>query len=464
MKKHRFSLTLAVAACLSTACTDSFFDLEPSDNVTTDKVYKTAEDFDIAVIGCYSKLQTQVSFFTELCEYRSDNLYLSAPTTGTQDRYDIDRFADKPSNGILQDAWANFNNGVYRCNLVLDKIDSADFDESLKKQYKAEALFIRALTYFNMYRFWGGIPMTDKVVTIAEALKIGRSSKQQVYDFLTRDLTLIITNNMLPQSYTGENTGRITMGAAKALLGKVHLTFHQWEAARDVLSQIIGKYALMKTPEEVFSVDNKMNDEIIFAVRFNKDIEGEGHGFWFSIANLTDNNNQTQSLKGCYTDDDKRKKLIEYVKVENRVCLMNKFKDTRNTTYNTVGNDQIILRYADVLLMYAEALNEIGYSSSQTSAAMTALNAVHTRSCNSAIQITELPDKERFRKAIMLERQREFPYEGQRWFDLIRMGGVQEAMKAEGHEIKEYQYLYPIPKTELERVNNEQLLWQNPEY
>ena len=358
---------------------------------------------------------------------------MSAPTAGTQDRYDIDQFADKASNGILESAWANFNNGVYRCNLVLDKIDAADFDATLKKQYKGEALFVRALTYFNMYRVWGGIPMTDKV-------------------------------NMLPSSYTGTDTGRATSGAAMALLGKIYLTFHKWTEARNVLSQLIGRYSLMPTPDKVFDVDNKMNDEIIFAVRFNKDVEGEGHGYWFSIINLTDDTNQTKALKECYKDGDKRKDLITYVKVEDKVCVMNKFKDLKSATYNTVGNDQIILRYADVLLMYAEALNEISYSNSQTSDAMVALNAVHTRAGLSPVQITELADQDSFRKAIMLERQQEFPYEGHRWFDLVRMGGAKEAMKAEGHTIQDFQFLYPIPKTELERINNTELLWQNPGY
>lgn len=150
--------------------------------------------------------------------------------------------------------------------------------------------------------------------------------------------------------------------------------------------------------------------------------------------------------------------------MESKVFVLKKFKDTKSATYNTVGNDQIVLRYADVLLMYAEALNEIEYSNSQTSDAMNALNSVHMRSCSSSIQIADLPDKDSFRKAIMLERQREFPYEGHRWFDLVRMGGAKDAMKAEGHEIQDYQFLYPIPKTELERVNNEKLLWQNPGY
>lgn len=348
---------------------------------------------------------------------------------------------------------------------MLDKIDGAAFNETLKKQYKAEALFIRALTYFNMYRLWGGIPMTDKVVTVSEALVIGRSSEQQVYDFLTGDLKQIIDDNMLPQSYTGNEMGRVTLGAAKALLGKVYLTFHKWEEARDILSQVIGKYSLMASPDKVFDVDNKMNNEIIFAVRFNKELEGEGHGYWFSITNLGDDTNQTEALKKCYSDaDDKRKELIEYTQVESKVFVLKKFKDTKSATYNTVGNDQIVLRYADVLLMYAEALNEIEYSNSQTSDAMNALNSVHMRSCSSSIQIADLPDKDSFRKAIMLERQREFPYEGHRWFDLVRMGGAKDAMKAEGHEIQDYQFLYPIPKTELERVNNEKLLWQNPGY
>lgn len=463
MKKYKLTLIL-VMAFLSVSCTDSFFDLQPSSSVPTDKVYKTADDFNVAVIGCYAKLQTQASFFTELCEYRSDNLTLSAPTAGTQDRYDIDQFTDKASNGKLQDAWANYNNGVYRCNLILDRIDDTDFDVTLKKQYKGEALFIRALTYFNMYRLWGGIPMTKKVVTVAEALNIGRSSEQEVYDFLTGDLRQIIEEDMLPASYTGDNIGRITSGAARTLLGKIYLTFHKWTEAKDVLAQVIGKYTLMSSPGDVFDVNKKMNDEIIFAVRFNKDIEGEGHDYWYSLTNLTDNNYQTESLLNCYEATDKRKTLIEYVQVESKVCLMNKFKDIKSDTYNKAGNDQIILRYADVLLMYAEALNEIGYSNSQTSEAMVALNDVHTRSCSSPLQITDLPDKDSFRKAIMLERQREFPYEGHRWFDLIRMGEAKEAMKAEGHDIQDYQFLYPIPKTELERLNNEALLWQNPGY
>ena len=369
----------SLATLLMTSCGDSFFDLEPASSVTIDKVYKTASDYNVAVIGCYAKLQSQVNFYTECCEYRSDNLSLGAPTAGTQDRYDIDHFTEKPSNGILSSYWANFNNNVYRCNLLLDQIDGANFAENLKKQYKGEAMFIRALNYFNMYRIWGGVPATKHVVSAAEALKVARYSDEQMFDLIAGDLKEIVDNNYLPETYSSADMGRATSGAAKALLGKVYLTFHKWTEAKDILSQLIGKYQLVSPIAQVFNVDNKNNNEIIFAVHFNKEIEGEGHSFWYNLTNASDDTNQTSSLLNTFPTGDARKDLITYVQVEKNVRLMNKFYDTKSPTFKTVGNDQILLRYADVLLMYAEALNEIQYDASEGSLALKYLNAVRER-------------------------------------------------------------------------------------
>lgn len=432
--------------------------------MTIDKVYKTASDYNVAVIGCYSKLQSQVNFYTECCEYRSDNLTLSAPTSGTQDRYDIDHFVEKPSNGILSSYWANFNNNVYRCNLLLDQIDNANIADNLKKQYKGEAMFIRALNYFNMYRIWGGVPATKHVVSAAEALKIARYSDEQMFDLIAGDLKEIVDNNYLPETYSSADMGRATDGAAKALLGKVYLTFHKWTEARDVLSQLIGKYQLVSPIAQVFCVDNKDNNEIIFAVHFNKEVEGEGHSYWYNITNASDETNQSSSLINTYPTDDTRKNLITYVKAANNVYLMNKFYDTKSTTFNVVGNDQILLRYADVLLMYAEALNEIGYDASEGSLALKYLNAVRERAGISDLTAKQLNSQEKFRKGILVERQREFPYEGQRWFDLVRMGFAQSIMAENGIEIKDYQLLFPIPQQEIEKVGDTSILWQNPGY
>lgn len=454
----------SLATLLMTSCGDSFFDLEPASSVTIDKVYKTASDYNVAVIGCYAKLQSQVNFYTECCEYRSDNLSLGAPTAGTQDRYDIDHFTEKPSNGILSSYWANFNNNVYRCNLLLDQIDGANFAENLKKQYKGEAMFIRALNYFNMYRIWGGVPATKHVVSAAEALKVARYSDEQMFDLIAGDLKEIVDNNYLPETYSSADMGRATSGAAKALLGKVYLTFHKWTEAKDILSQLIGKYQLVSPIAQVFDVDNKNNNEIIFAVHFNKEIEGEGHSYWYNLTNASDDTNQTSSLLNTFPTGDTRKDLITYVQVEKNVRLMNKFYDTKSSTFKTVGNDQILLRYADVLLMYAEALNEIQYDASEGSLALKYLNAVRQRAGISNLTAKQLPTQEKFRKGILVERQREFPYEGQRWFDLVRMGFAKSVMAENGVEIKDYQLLFPIPQQEIEKVGDKSILWQNPGY
>lgn len=454
----------SLATLLMTSCGDSFFDLEPASSVTIDKVYKTASDYNVAVIGCYAKLQSQVNFYTECCEYRSDNLSLGAPTAGTQDRYDIDHFTEKPSNGILSSYWANFNNNVYRCNLLLDQIDGANFAENLKKQYKGEAMFIRALNYFNMYRIWGGVPATKHVVSATEALKVARYSDEQMFDLIAGDLKEIVDNNYLPETYSSADMGRATSGAAKALLGKVYLTFHKWTEAKDILSQLIGKYQLVSPIAQVFNVDNKNNNEIIFAVHFNKEIEGEGHSYWYNLTNASDDTNQTSSLLNTFPTGDARKDLITYVQVEKNVRLMNKFYDTKSPTFKTVGNDQILLRYADVLLMYAEALNEIQYDASEGSLALKYLNAVRQRAGISNLTVKQLPTQEKFRKAILVERQREFPYEGQRWFDLVRMGFAKSVMAENGVEIKDYQLLFPIPQQEIEKVGDKSILWQNPGY
>ena len=454
----------SLATLLMTSCGDSFFDLEPASSVTIDKVYKTASDYNVAVIGCYAKLQSQVNFYTECCEYRSDNLSLGAPTAGTQDRYDIDHFTEKPSNGILSSYWANFNNNVYRCNLLLDQIDGANFAENLKKQYKGEAMFVRALNYFNMYRIWGGVPATKHVVSAAEALKVARYSDEQMFDLIAGDLKEIVDNNYLPETYSSADMGRATSGAAKALLGKVYLTFHKWTEAKDILSQLIGKYQLVSPIAQVFDVDNKNNNEIIFAVHFNKEIEGEGHSYWYNLTNASDDTNQTSSLLNTFPTGDARKDLITYVQVEKNVRLMNKFYDTKSPTFKTVGNDQILLRYADVLLMYAEALNEIQYDASEGSLALKYLNAVRQRAGISNLTTKQLPTQEKFRKGILVERQREFPYEGQRWFDLVRMGFAKSVMAENGVEIKDYQLLFPIPQQEIEKVGDKSILWQNPGY
>lgn len=311
------------------------------------------------------------------------------------------------------------------------------------------------------------MPITYKPVTVEESLTIGRATEQQMYDMIVGQLEEIVNNNMLPKKYTGDDIGRATLGAAKALLGKAYLTFGKPEMAAKVLKSLIedNSHSLLPNIADVFDVNNKWNKEILFAIRYNKTVEGEGHGAWYSLSNLSDNNYRTETLNKLYTVDDKRAEMLDYVKVPGvNVYLIKKFYDERDATNRTYGSENILLRYSDVLLMYAEALNEISFSNSQTSEQAKALNKVHERAGLTPIDVTEAADKNAFRKLIEVERQKEFAYEGQRWFDSVRLGGAKEAALNEGHEIQDYQLVFPIPSSELERINNTDLLWQNAGY
>ena len=181
---------------------------------------------------------------------------------GTQDRFDLNEFKETSANTIVQDAWTNFYNGIFRCNIILDNIVNADFD--LKNQIEAEARFIRALTYFNVVRFWGDAPLVLNQLGPEEALTVKRSPVSEVYEAIEADLIFAAAN--LPPS---QSNGKATSGAAKALLGKVYLTEKKYTEAVTTLNEVVGKYSLLDDAKDVFSTTNKNNNGIIFYIRFD---------------------------------------------------------------------------------------------------------------------------------------------------------------------------------------------------
>ena len=441
---------------LLSACDEGFLDLAPHDKANVENFYKDANDFNTALIAAYAKLQLEVDIYFEMVEYRSDNIELSAPTAGTQDRYNLDKFQETSANGILLNVWATYYNGIHRCNEVISRLKAVDFN--VKSQYDGEARFLRALTYFNLVRFWGKVPVILEPVGPAEALNIGRSEVSKVYELIESDLLKAI--EQLPSSYSGEDVGRATSGSARALLGKVYLTQKKYAEAKSTLEQLLGVYSLQSSVADVFSVNNKMNNEIIFAIRFNKEIVDEGHDDWFTVSDVSISP-ITEILKNAYDAADDRKNLIEYTQL-GAAFKLNKFYDESSATTKKVGSDYIILRYADVLLMYVEALNEIAYSTSGD--ALKYLNEVHERAGLSAFTSADLPDQSTFRNAIFKERQLEFPFEGQRWFDLVRTGTAKSEMAKNGINIDEFRYIFPVPQTEIEKMNNRDIFDQNPGY
>ena len=453
MKKIIYILGLVF---LLTSCSKDFLEIEPVSDFNSEDFYKTEGEFNAALTGAYAKLQGQVSIYFELSEWRSDYLDLAAPTAGTQDRYDICKFQDNSANGLITSAWANYYNGILRCNVITDNLAGATLDESFKKQIEGEARFIRALTYFNMVRLWGDVPIILKQVTPDESLAIGRSPVADVYQVIESDLLFAKDNLKLT------NNGRATSGAAKALLGKVYLTQKKYSEAITLLSELIGQYALLPNIADVFSTTNKQNKELIFSIQFYKGISAEGHGLWFSVSDVTTTPN-TLKIQKAYETVDTRKAMFDYTLAgpKNNIFVPGKFFDT--PTNNNYGNDYTILRYADVLLMLSESLNEQSYQPAGT--AFDYLNEVRKRAKLTPLTATDLPNQGSFRDAVLQERFLEFPFEGHRWFDLIRTNTAAKEIKTGiGINILPFQLLYPVPQTEIQKINNPSIFYQNEGY
>lgn len=440
------------------SCSDSFFEQYPSNNVTEGNFYKTDEDFNQGIYSCYDKMKTQMAFYLNELAYRSDECYLESMAVSTQDRYDIDRFQEKSNNGIMKNIWNAWYNGIYRCNDVLGHMAGKTLVNGDK--YRGEALFLRSWWYFSLYRVFGGVPVTTTVVSPADAKNIARCSDEDMYNRLTEDLTEAIA--LLPVKRSKE-VARVTKIAAQALLAKVYLTFGKYPEAQKVLEDAMTDtgYGLMATTAQVFDVSNKMNKEIIFALYYNK-TNDHGHGYWYSTNTnvLADVRNPTPEFKAIYSADDNRLNLINtYTKITNSLYAMTKWMDTYDAQFTQqVGNDFPLLRYADVVLMYAEALGQQG----NISGALTYLNKTRKRAGLTKLTEAEVADKKAFIQELADERGREFALEGQRWFDLVRLDLAVDFFKARGYSVDSHNLLFPIPQDQIEIVNDKSILWQNP--
>lgn len=459
MKKN---IIIILAILALAGCKKDFLDLNPTSDANAEAFYITAADFNSAVIGAYEKLKGYPSIYFELSSYRSDELSLGAPTAGTQDRYDLDKFQDNSSNNILLDAWALYYNGINRCNEIITRIPEADFDTNLKAQYLAEAKFIRAYHYYNLVKFWGAVPLILDVISPTDALKAKRISADEVLNTIASDLRSCVTD--LPPSYYATNIGRATSGAASALLAKILMEQKKYGEVVSVLTPVIGKYNLLPKVEDVFSVNNKNNSEVIFSIRFNKDIDDAGHGLWLST-NSSASSLIPPLMLNAYDTNDKRKNLLVYQRSgTSNSYLPKKFYDVISPTTRDVGNDWILLRYAEVLLMYAEAMNEVKYESNGL--AFKYLNEVRQRATQNSTPLftnANFPDQTSFREAVYKEYQLELPYEGQRWFTLTRTGKAASVMlQNEGATVPAFRLIFPVPQSEVEKIGDPSIFPQNP--
>ncbi|KQS27781.1 RagB/SusD family nutrient uptake outer membrane protein [Dyadobacter sp. Leaf189] len=475
-----YKITLASLVFLSAGCSD-FLDLSPRDTANVGNFYKNASDMQAALTAAYGMLASPGEYgyaYYNVSEVRSDNT-MNWEGGGNLPDAELDQFKMSSTNEIIRLMWIDTYRGILACNAVLDHIGGATMDDTMRQRFIGEAKFLRALMYFNMVRTFGDVPLVlSETKSVDEGYSQARVPQSEVYAQIITDLTE--ASAQLPLTYTGNDVGRATKGAAKALLGKVYLTVRDYAKARDILKEVIaqGTYKLLDDYAALWPVANANNQESIFEVQFKKGGTGTGSSFYnnFSPRNSGSSviqigfaggrNIPTTDLINAYETGDARKAASLAVGYTDNTTgkfvadpYTLKYRDTPFAE-GDADNNWVVLRYADVLLMYAEAINEAGNGA--TAEAYEAINAVRKRA-----KLAVLPaglSKAAFALAIEHERQVELAFEGHRWFDLVRTGREVAVMNAHFNApvVAEFNAVFPIPQTQIDV--NPAGIKQNPGY
>ncbi|WP_046243316.1 RagB/SusD family nutrient uptake outer membrane protein [Hymenobacter terrenus] len=473
-------LGLAVLTLGLSSCKD-FLTVVPKTERTTANFYNTAADFNTALVGAYSTFKhaglygSGAGSLIWLGEVSTDNTDYGFPRTGSSvNQFQIEDLTYQVGNDLFRDAWLGHYQGISRTNAVLDRLPAVSFDDALKSQYEGEARFLRAMFYFNLVRLFGPVQLsTTEINDPFAGNTLGRAPVNEVYTLIENDL--IVAENILPTTITAANAGRASKWAAKALLGKVYLTQKKYGLAADKLKEIIDANvnSLMPNYADVFLSTTTFanNREVMLAAQYKGGQISQGGGFytqWTPFSALSPDfgftngagdgvNRPTPNLIAAYPAGDVRK----------TVSIALSYTSTTGTTVNEPyptkflqkgiirGESDVefpILRYADVLLMYAEAVNE---QSGPNAAALDAVNRIIRRSRNlpvntpnATVDLAASTSTATLRTRLELERRLELAFESQRWFDLVRTDRFVDVMKAQGKAAQPFHVLYPIPQRE----------------
>lgn len=454
-------------------------DQVPQSSFTPDNFYKNTDDAKAAVNAVYDAMNSadmynQVMWIIQ-DQATDDSEWGGGRSTANQAKNDLDKYTFTPATSTFQSVWSTGFRAINRANAVLERVPGISMDAALQARLLAEAKFMRGFYYFTLVRLFGGVPLMLTETTSLNNLQASRASADEIYAQVIKDFSE--AEAALPATYTGADKGRATKGAATAFLAKVYLTRQDWAKASQKAKEVIdsGVYDLWTNYSEVFLIGNKNGKEAVFEVQALGG--GFGEGSWMqgymrpnfdrvnNIAGFGDDP-VTKNLYDTYTAADKRRdiniKLYSATSTPAAPASVDfpgyvyKYLDPSATANGEGSNNFPIIRYADVLLMYAEALNEQGAGNAE---AFKAVNRIRLRA-----GLAELPaslSQAEFRDAVLLERRLELAFEGHRWYDLVRTKKLVGAIKAQNPTIivAEKNYLFPVPQTERDVNTN---LTQNP--
>ncbi|MFP7655279.1 RagB/SusD family nutrient uptake outer membrane protein [Chryseobacterium proteolyticum] len=491
MKRNKILLVSLMLLGLGTVtqnCSDDFIDVAPSESMTIGDLDKFNNDNGATyfVNSIYAKfLDWNMSTFawigvTSIISDDADKG--SSPGDAGSDKDILDALNITATTPSFKELFASNYQGINRSNQALQYIPQLDkADPALRKRLIGEAKFLRAFMYFTLVRSFGGVPLVDHVPVQGnendKKMQLTRVSKEEIYAFIEKDLKDAIEALPDRTTYTGTNVGRASVGAAHALLAKVYLYQKKWQLAVDQTNLVTG-YSLTPNFIDIYKVSGENNAESIFeingsgsdngrAIQQYSQVQGaRGAGGWgWGFAT------PTQGLYDAYTaegDTERRDATIihrEMTLYDGRfvpATVENKFYNYKaySSDYTSQASTDVnirYLRYAEVLLIKAEALNELG----QTSSAIPLLNQVRQRANIANTTATSQAD---VRTAIWKERRLELAFEHDRWFDLVRTGQAKTAMAADGGKnfIVGKHELFPLPQDFITEAGG--LSAQNPGY
>lgn len=497
MKNLNIILSLIAIISIS-GCKKKLLDKEPLGEITDASFYKNDNDLIMAVNAAYDPLNwessqnTQVVFFNFFFgDIASDDAVFGGD--GSEPRIaPFGTFENLNSrNESLREVWRKYYIGIYRCNVVITKAPESQGSDGIKSRVAAEAKFLRAYYHFKLVQIFGDVPLITKLLSESEYQQ-SKSPKAVVFDQIEKDLTEAAA--VLPVTFGGNDKGRASQGSANGLLARVHLFQSDWSQVRDAAAKVInsGTYKLEPNFVKIFDPTNKNGVESVFEVQTSQDgkvneerlNEGSFMNKYINPRNQSGfgANAPSDSLFSAFDNESKRwKKTDPRLKgtlLKEGDTLISNPDAEKPQAYTVISLDKItaykyftrkyavepklipsfpqtngpsnyiVLRYADVLLMAAEAEFNLGNEPK----AIEYVNQVRSRVGMPALTAAEYTGAN-LRDAIWRERRIELAMEGLRFFDLVRQGRAAEFIGAtpEGKAFKKgVNEVFPIPQSEID--------------
>ncbi|MEN3324435.1 RagB/SusD family nutrient uptake outer membrane protein [Mariniflexile soesokkakense] len=471
---YKFFISALLLGVMS--CGEDFIDVQPQSYITEAIYFSNAQELNTALIGCYAGMRAPAKQEWKFTELRSDNAVMNQIATTSVDNLEFlsyDAFFMNTIDTNLSEFWFFNYVNIKNTNILLDKMNvnyrggsivygghSNDATVDDIKDVASQASFLRAYHYFNLVRLFGDVFLVTEPLSPVEATSLTRADKGLVYDLIIADLKNTIANgNTAKYSATAAN-GKANVWSAKALLAKVYLTLGRKSDALPLLTDVITNsgYGLESTYANVFSITNELNKEILFTIRYKSGVGNLGSPFTTSFAPATPTRNLSgtpifvvsnqgdnapgQELYDTFNMADARR---NFILPSRDASTPQKLFYTKYWYSLSVRDDSEfdfpIIRYADVLLMYAEA------AGSSDPKSLTYINQVRARAGltgANALTTADIDTPAKFELAFANERRWEFIAENHRWFDILRYSTTTTTLNAVDIMENHFRIIHPL--------------------